>query len=107
VDLHSKEEFEQCIEGSAVTAIQFTAGWCGPCKRIGPLYASLAEQYSGEGKVFARIDIDELSEVAVQKGVMSIPAFHVYRKGDLAKKMQGADSKKLEALCLQYFGKAD
>ena len=44
----TKEEFDQIISdaGDKLVAVDFTATWCPPCKRIGPVFEKMAEDHS-------------------------------------------------------------
>ena len=42
--------------------------WCGPCKLLGPRLESMVSAQEGK-VVLAKIDIDELSEIAIDHGV--------------------------------------
>ena len=56
--------------------VKFTATWCGPCKRIDPIYVELASNYM-TCAIFVRIDVDELYEISEKYGVVSMPTFLV------------------------------
>ncbi|KAL2170596.1 hypothetical protein VTG60DRAFT_4609 [Thermothelomyces hinnuleus] len=56
--------------------IDFTAQWCPPCKAIAPLFHKLAGEYARTGALaFARVDVDEASEVAAKFGISAMPTF--------------------------------
>ncbi len=65
----------RCTQDEPVFTL-FTATWCAPCKRILPTFVDLSGRFSGR---FLKIDIDELSDVALDSGVTAVPTFHVYK----------------------------
>ncbi|NJM66381.1 MAG: thioredoxin [Acaryochloris sp. RU_4_1] len=81
-------EFEQWISDDTVAVIDFTATWCGPCKKISPLLEQLAADYQGRAKV-AKVDIDHNKTVAKQLGIRSIPAVLVFKSGELVETLVG------------------
>ena len=44
--------------------VDFTATWCGPCKKIAPVFATLAQE--NKHAVFLKVDIDAVEEVATE-----------------------------------------
>jgi thiol-disulfide isomerase/thioredoxin len=60
--------------GPGITLIDFTAKWCGPCKVMEPVMATLANEYAGRVKVVA-IDVDDEQLLAQQFNVRSMPTF--------------------------------
>lgn len=73
---------------SVLTVVDFSAEWCGPCKRQYPILASIAKQM--EGKVnFANIDVDENPNIAQQLGITSIPLLVFYKNGKIVHKVVG------------------
>jgi len=74
------EEYLKLITESSCI-VKFTAIWCGPCKRIAPLYERLAAAYS-EKVNFLEVDIDYADPITNHENVTSIPLFLFYHKGE-------------------------
>ena len=60
------------FKGDKNAIIDFSATWCGPCKRLSPILDELAKEYSGK-IVFYKVDVDECRELAQTYGVSSVP----------------------------------
>lgn len=59
-------------KGTQDAIIDFSATWCGPCKRLTPILDDLANEYSGK-IIFYNVDIDACRELAQAYGVSSVP----------------------------------
>ncbi|WP_370192444.1 thioredoxin [Aurantimonas coralicida] len=71
--------------------VDFWAEWCGPCKMIAP---SLEEISSEMDNVrIAKVNSDENPDIAAQYGVRSIPTLMLFKNGEHADTMVGAQSK--------------
>lgn len=81
-------------EGKLVV-VDFTAEWCGPCKRIAPFYDELSNKYPRA--VFLKVDVDVCVETAAAHNVTAMPTFMFFRNRSEVDKIQGADSAALEA----------
>jgi len=96
-NIETDEEFVKRVEKakaeSSRVVVDFTATWCGPCKAIAPVFASLSSQHA-EG-VFLKVDIDKCKHVAQSLGIRSIPTFHFYLGDTLLFTQKGADKTKL------------
>jgi len=88
--------------GSKLVVVDFTASWCGPCKRIAPFFQDLASKYTGA--VFLKIDVDVCPETASKHEVTAMPTFLLFRGGEKLAKVQGADQQALEAQVKQHYG---
>jgi thioredoxin 1 len=69
--------------------IDFFANWCGPCKRIAPVFAELAEKVPEI--TFLKVDVDESEELAQKFSVSALPTFVVISNGSVVKRIEGAD----------------
>ena len=84
--------------------IDFSASWCGPCKKVQPLIEILAEKYSNVG--FYKIDVDnaDISEITATCDVKVLPTFCYFMKGEYITKTTGANDTAVENMILQING---
>ncbi|MDP6418148.1 MAG: thioredoxin [Candidatus Krumholzibacteria bacterium] len=67
------DNFEAEITNSEIPVlVDFSATWCGPCKKLEPIIEELAGEYSGKLKI-AHVDVDKARQSAMKFGVMSVP----------------------------------
>ena len=103
--IETEDEFDELLAGAGakLVVVDFTASWCGPCQRIAPRYAELAEELADDA-LLVKVDVDENAELAARMGVQVLPTFVVLRDGEEVAKMSGADPAKLEALVKEHIG---
>lgn len=81
VEITDQEHFQNVTKDSKLSVVDFSAVWCGPCKRMTPVFAALAEQYNNQANFYS-LDIDEVSEVAEELDVSAIPCFKFFVDGN-------------------------
>ena len=86
--------------------LDFWADWCGPCKMLAPTFDRLAEKY-GEQITFAKINVDELPDVANKFGVRSIPTLVLLQGGNVVEKVVGLRSEQELAQVLTRFANSN
>jgi thioredoxin 1 len=83
------ENFEREVAQSIQPVlVDFWAAWCAPCRMIAPIVEALATEYAGKLTV-AKLDVDEVPELADRFGVRSIPTLGVFVDGRLVKRIVG------------------
>ena len=76
--------FQEILANNSVCVFDFSATWCGPCKRLSPIIEELAETYAG--RVFiSKIDIEESPEITEKFEIMSVPTILFFKNGELQK----------------------
>ena len=68
--------------------LDFWAAWCGPCRMISPMIDEIAAERS-DIRV-GKINVDEQPELAMQFGIMGIPALVVMKNGRIVNQAAGS-----------------
>jgi thioredoxin 1 len=71
--------------------VDFWAEWCGPCRMLGPTFEKLAEKYGNE-ITFAKLNVDDLPDVAGKYGIRSVPTLLLLRQGKVLEQVVGTRS---------------
>ncbi|XP_062132389.1 thioredoxin, mitochondrial [Drosophila sulfurigaster albostrigata] len=88
-DVQSVKEFEKKVKRSDKPVIvDFHASWCTPCKALAPRIANLVNEQRGRVHL-ARVDIDELTDLALDYKVASVPSLMVMHNGKVLNRMVG------------------
>ena len=82
--------------------IDFSATWCGPCKKIAPIIEELTAEYEGKVNIF-KCDVDENDELTSKFGIRNVPTVIFLKGEEVVDKHVGAAPKstfveKVEAL---------
>jgi len=82
-------DFESFIKSKKPVIVDFWAEWCGPCRMSTPIFEELSKEF-GSKLEFAKLNIDENPETPSKYGIMSIPAFLIFKEGELIGEIHGA-----------------
>jgi thioredoxin len=73
--------------------VDFWAAWCGPCRRVTPVLAELAEQWAGR-IVVRKIDVDQFDGIWDRFDFRGIPAMLMFKDGKEIHRVIGFGGKK-------------
>ncbi len=77
----SDSSFQSTLQNAKVPVlVDFSAGWCQPCKALAPTIDKVADEYKGKMEVY-KIDIDAAQDTAANLGIMSVPTCIFFRDG--------------------------
>ena len=78
----------QVMKSQAPIVLQAYANWSLPCRKLTPLIQKKA--LMDEGKwLYARLDIDEMNELASALEVIKVPALFLVNKGNVMNRVEG------------------
>src|SRR4029078_32630 len=81
INVKSAAAFEDLTARSTLPVLaDFWAAWCGPCKMVAPELAKVAAEGVGQW-VIAKVDTEELPELAQRFGITGIPTLILFEKG--------------------------
>ena len=88
----AKGNFSKLVDSEVPVLVDFYAEWCGPCQTMAPVLTELASEQAGKLKII-KIDTDKNQAVAQAMGVRGIPAFKLFKKGNILWEGSGAMTK--------------
>jgi len=69
--------------------IDFSATWCGPCKKMAPIIEELGKKFDGQ-IIVGKVDVDDNPEITSQFGIRNIPTILFFKDGQVVDKTVGA-----------------
>ena len=93
IDYVTESDFQnQVLDADKPVLVDFTAGWCQPCKMIEPIVKQLAQDWDGKVKV-VKLDADENPNIMTKYGVLGIPTLMLFKSGEVKERMTGYQPK--------------
>ena len=86
----------EVLESDTPVLVDFWAPWCGPCRLVAPVLEEIASER--DDLRIVKLNVDDNPQTAATYNVMSIPTLLLFKHGQVAKKLIGAQPKRrLEA----------
>ncbi len=92
IQIGSAAAFDKLVQGSEKPVlVDFWATWCGPCRMLAPVIEELAAEHPEVQ--FAKLDVDQVPDVAMRFGVSAIPTVVLFKAGKEAQRFVGVEPK--------------
>ncbi len=86
------QNFEELVASGLPFVVDFSATWCGPCKKISPIIDELAAEYEGR-VIIGKCDVDDADDLTSRFGIRSVPTVLFFKNGEVVDKNLGAAPK--------------
>lgn len=86
------QEFQEALAAGKTLLVDYWAPWCTYCRRIGPAYEKIAEEYA-EQLIVSKVNIDEEPILAQQEHIEVIPTLVLYKGGQAVASTVAPESK--------------
>ncbi|XP_018493821.1 thioredoxin, mitochondrial [Galendromus occidentalis] len=83
-----KDFKEKVIASDRPVVVNFKASWCGPCKMLTPRLEKIMDTRM-DTMHFARVDIDDNVEIAMEYSIDAVPAIVTFKGGKVVDKVIG------------------
>jgi thioredoxin 1 len=80
---------ELVLSSSRPVLVDFSATWCGPCRRLEPVLEELASDFAGRASL-VKVDIDQCPNLAKQYQVRGVPYLICFKGGQEVSRHAGA-----------------
>lgn len=88
VRLNQAEFEEKVLRAAQPVLVDFSAPWCGPCKRLEPELEKLAEAL-GKDWQYYQVNVDEAGELAGSLMILGVPTVISFVGGQEKKRISG------------------
>lgn len=86
----NEKNFDEVINNSDMSVVDFSATWCMPCRMLKPILEKAEDKF--ENVYFYNLDIDESEQIAKRYRIFSVPTVVCFRSGRKIDSMVGLNS---------------
>jgi len=83
---------EEVLRSSVPVLVDFSAEWCGPCKKMVPIMEEIAAEFEGKVKV-GTVDVGLAQETALRFKILSVPTVIFFKNGKVQDQVVGLSQK--------------
>lgn len=92
VDVRSVGDFSELVKDSPLPVlVDFWASWCAPCRLVAPELNKIAQQ-KRHHLIVAKVNTETLPDLAGRYRIDAIPTMVLFRGGQEAQRLSGAQS---------------
>lgn len=89
IELNEGNFEEIVLQAEKTVLVDFWAIWCGPCGMMAPVVEEIAKEQEGR-LVVGKLDCEKNEEIAAKYGITGIPAFLIFKNGEVVDRVMGA-----------------
>ncbi len=84
----NEEKLGEIMDSEDTWVLDFWASWCGPCKKLAPVYEKVSKEVSDVN--FGKVNMEEHQELGGKMGVRALPTLLVIKNGQEVARQTGA-----------------
>ena len=84
----SDDNYQEIFAQEKLVVIDVWATWCGPCQRLSPIIARVAEE-SGDKAIVGKYNAENNEELLERFGVRNIPTILFIKNGEVLHRITG------------------
>lgn len=85
------------VPKTGLAVIDFYAEWCGPCKRLEPIFSELSNNDKYANISFLKVNSDEAEDLCKHYDVSALPTIIFLRDGEVVSVIKGFNQTVLES----------
>ncbi|MBR3889842.1 thioredoxin [bacterium] len=87
-EINSENFKEEVLNSTLPVVVDFSAKWCGPCRKMMPMLEELSEDLADK-VIFVKVDADSNRELLAEYFVSGLPSLLMFKEGKSVERMTG------------------